>query len=63
MFDPGGTGLLVPPQDIVALKNALNTLATDKELCTRLSSNTKNFLEQRFGVHNTVEKYIEIVGR
>jgi glycosyltransferase involved in cell wall biosynthesis len=54
------TGLVVKPRDVDSLANVLLRLRNDKDLARTLSSNTKGFLEKRFGVKNTIEKYIEL---
>ncbi len=59
-FDDGITGILVEEQDIEGLEKALIKLKDNRELLNTFSSNTKSFLEKRFGYDNTINKYIEL---
>lgn len=43
---PGETCLVVPPQDAVALKDAIQRLLDDPKLCSRLATNARRFVEE-----------------
>jgi glycosyltransferase involved in cell wall biosynthesis len=51
---PGVTGLLVPPDDVVALANAVEKLATDGDLRRRLGRAASQRAEQHFSIDATV---------
>jgi glycosyltransferase involved in cell wall biosynthesis len=46
-FEPGTTGLLVPPADPEALANAINKLAGDAALCAEMGAAGRRRVEQR----------------
>lgn len=59
-FEHEKTGLLVPPQNIEKIKEALVLLKVDKDFRFLLSKNTTEFLDKRFGFDNTIKRYIEL---
>ena len=59
-FEENTTGLLVFPQDVKALENAVRMMIDDREMRDRLAENTHSFLERRFGFKNTICRYIEL---
>ncbi len=50
----GKTGILVPPEDPIALASAINRLIVDKELTIKLGNNGRNRLQENF----TIEKMV-----
>jgi glycosyltransferase involved in cell wall biosynthesis len=63
----GETGLLVPPEDPVALAAAIRTLLEDRELAERLGAHARTLARQRFTAermaHAYEDLYEEILGR
>lgn len=47
------TGLLIPPDEPIALADAILTLAADSKLRRQLGQNAKTFVKSRFGIENT----------
>ena len=45
---PGETCLVVPVQDSNAMKNAIERLIADPELCTKLATKARRFVEEKF---------------
>ena len=59
-FDDGVTGLVVEPKDVKGLAQALLKLKNNKQLSESFSKNTVEFLDSRFGIKNTIDRYIEL---
>ncbi len=55
----GQTGLLVPVQDEVALAEAIQRLAADLELRSRLGQNARKRVEQKFSREKVLESLLE----
>lgn len=53
------TGILVPPRDVKALKNAIITLKHDPELCKFLVKNATTWVNQ-FGMQTISQNYIQL---
>ena len=53
-------GLLVPPGDAAALMQALDRLAQDRELCSRLGARAKERIEKDFTITATIAAHIEL---
>jgi glycosyltransferase involved in cell wall biosynthesis len=53
----GQTGLLVPPQDSVALAEALLTLVSDSQQADRLGDNARSWVEQHASVDAMADAY------
>ena len=57
---PGETGLLVPPQDVIALEGALRALLEDPALRARLGSRARATALARFGDERMVDRMLEV---
>jgi len=55
----GETGLLVPPNDAVALADAIQRLMHDRALAQRLADAGLRWVHERFDLHNCLEPLIE----
>jgi glycosyltransferase involved in cell wall biosynthesis len=60
LIEDGETGLLVPPNDAVALADAIERLITDSELHTRLAAGARVRVEERFDISKNVAAYAEL---
>jgi len=56
----GETGLLVPPQDMPALSNALCRLIEDRALATQLSVRSRVRFERYFTINRMIEAHVEV---
>ena len=54
------TGILVPVKDTQALSKALIKLINNKELRIQMGQEGRKLAEQKFSIHNVIEKHIEI---
>ncbi len=59
-FEDKVTGIVVEPRNVDEIANAILKMKNDREYTKLLAKNTKVFLESRFGVKNTVIRYIEL---
>ncbi len=59
-FEDGVTGIVVEPRNIDDIAYAVLKMKNDREYTKSLSKNTKIFLESRFGIKNTILRYIEL---
>ena len=57
-FEDGETGILVPELDSNSIAQAIIKLKGDKTLYEKMSKATPDFLNKRFGLENTIKKYI-----
>ena len=60
LIQHGKTGLLVPPDDVNAFAQALETLMTDEKLRSNLASNLKAEVEKNYSARSYREKLEEI---
>jgi glycosyltransferase involved in cell wall biosynthesis len=60
LVDPGGTGLLVPPGDPVALADALDTLAAAPERCRLMGSRARDIAVDRYSADVMVQRTLGI---
>ncbi len=51
------TGILVPPENVKALTNALQRVVTDKELATNMGNQAYSRIAKHFTINQMVEKY------
>jgi len=56
----GETGVLVPPQNVAALAEAINTLLSDDSLRRRLGENAKEYVQRNFSWRNCAQQYIDL---
>jgi glycosyltransferase involved in cell wall biosynthesis len=59
----GETGLLVPPRDAAAMREAVERLLADGELRERLGREARARARERFGWDSVIERTLEIYGR
>jgi glycosyltransferase involved in cell wall biosynthesis len=59
----GETGLLVPPRDAAALREAVKRLLSDPELRERLGGSARARARARFGWDAVIERTLEIYTR
>ena len=57
----GETGLTVPPGDAKKLADAINTLATDRELRERLGSSGRERVEKYFNEKNVIKQLYSVL--
>jgi glycosyltransferase involved in cell wall biosynthesis len=57
-----GNGICVPPDDPLALADALATLARNKPLRQQLGQNSRKILEGTYSWEKTIAKYIGYYG-
>lgn len=60
LVSPGINGLLVPVDDDQALAKAIVKLASEKQLCDDMGSNSRKRIEDNFNWNKTVNQYLEI---
>lgn len=60
LIEDGKQGLLVEPESILQLANAIKALLNDAELRTRLGKAGSNKIEKEFNIRTEVDKLIEI---
>ena len=58
----GENGLLVPPQDVVALAAAIRQLLEDPQLRTRMGMAGRARAEAEFGIEKVVQSHLELYG-
>jgi D-inositol-3-phosphate glycosyltransferase len=56
----GETGVLVPPRDAAALREAVERLLRDPELRERLGASARTYARERFGWDAVIERTLEI---
>ena len=56
----GYNGILIPPQNVKALTNAIKDLIDNKDLLKKMSLNSRKFAIKNFDVKEVVEKHINI---
>ncbi len=59
LIEDGVTGLLVPPADQDALREAIERLIGDQDLRRRLSANARDLVMSRFSLNECVEAHVE----
>jgi len=59
-IDPGVTGLLVPAQDSNALKDAIQHLLDNPELCKAMGRAGRALAERKFDVKQVVQTHLDI---
>jgi glycosyltransferase involved in cell wall biosynthesis len=60
MVRPGATGLLAPPEDVRALREAIVTVLTDDDLRLRLSARCRDVAVKEYALHLQARRYIEV---
>lgn len=50
------TGILVPPEDVISLVNAIISIYNDKENARRIARNGRELVLEQFNLHNTVKQ-------
>jgi glycosyltransferase involved in cell wall biosynthesis len=60
LVSDGETGLLVPPRDAAALRQAVKRLLRDPELRERLGNSARGRARERFGWESVIERTLEI---
>ena len=56
----GTTGLLVPPEDVEALRDALVTLVEDEQLRQRMGAAGRERMQKEFSIVTMAEKHLEV---
>lgn len=56
--EPGRTGLIVPPRDVVALADAIEHLAMDRERCSKMGRMGRALAEREFDVRSVVAAHL-----
>ena len=56
----GYNGMLIPPQNVKALTNAIKNLIYNKNFLKKMSLNSRKFAKKNFDVKEVVEKHINI---
>jgi glycosyltransferase involved in cell wall biosynthesis len=59
VIEDGENGLLVPPEEVVPLANALMRLLDDPDLCMKLGSKGRGIIMASFSVESNVEKLLK----
>jgi glycosyltransferase involved in cell wall biosynthesis len=59
VIEDGENGLLVPPEEVVPLANALMRLLDDPDLCMKLGSKGRAIIMTSFSVESNVEKLLK----
>lgn len=62
IVEHGTSGLLVPPEDPVALANEIERLARDRSLAARLGENARQRIESRFDADKNVLARLQLFG-
>ena len=62
IVEHGTSGLLVPPEDHVALADEIERLAHDRELATKLGENARRRIENRFDADRNVLARLKLFG-
>jgi len=57
------TGFIVPERDAKSIAEAILKLKNDKKTYTSMSEQTKSFLPNKFGLENTVRRYILLINK
>jgi glycogen synthase len=57
---PGETGLLIPPDDVASLRDALLELLADEEKCRQMGRQAHTRVEQHFTWASTARQYLDI---
>jgi len=52
--------LLVPPDDVEALRGAINLLSKDQDLREKLGKIARKLIEERFSIYQIAERYIKL---
>lgn len=55
------SGLIIEPEDPLALKAAIEKLKSDKKLCEKFGENGRSFVEQQFNRDDLAKKYLELL--
>jgi glycosyltransferase involved in cell wall biosynthesis len=63
LVSEGETGLLVPPRDAAALRNAVEQLLGDRELRERLGRSARARARERFSWDAVIERTLETYTR
>src|SRR5690606_30433349 len=58
LVEHGETGMLIEPDNIVEISDALITLLTNQSLCEKLSINGKAWVEKMFNINTVVDEHI-----
>ena len=61
IVEEAGAGLVIEPENVDALVQAINQLAADRGLCTMLGKKGREHILQHFSRAQTAEKYIQIL--
>ncbi len=56
----GKTGVVIPPKDHIALRKAMQTLSTDKEMCEKLGLNARSRYLGKFTAQVMAEEYLKL---
>ncbi|MDP9176689.1 MAG: glycosyltransferase family 4 protein, partial [Gemmatimonadota bacterium] len=62
IVEHGTSGMLVPPEDAVALADEIERLARDRELATMLGENARHRIESRFDADQNVLARLQLFG-
>ena len=60
MVRPGVTGLLVPPQDVKALRSAIRELLQDQTKRTKMSENCRTIATEEYSLEVQVQRYLDL---
>ncbi len=63
IVDQAGAGIAIEPQNSAALVEAINHLASDRELGSRLGAKGREYILRNFSRKRTAEKYVEVLER
>lgn len=58
LIEQGNTGMLIEPDNIIEISDALITLLTDESLCNTLANNGKTWVENMFNIDSIVDEHI-----
>ncbi|MBC8331907.1 MAG: glycosyltransferase family 4 protein [Anaerolineae bacterium] len=58
----GETGLLIPPEDVDALQQALTQLLSDADLCQRMGAAGRQRVEEHYAWNQIAAQYLELIG-
>ncbi|MFH1620162.1 MAG: glycosyltransferase [bacterium] len=59
----GETGLVVPPRDATALREAIRMLLSDPDMARRMGKEGKKRVERYFSIHAMTESFLGLYGR